>query len=107
MSNEQYIYHDINKPLNKYKRVVWYDDSKEINRLDELASILGLKEIKVCGEKDDESDIAIIKTNNAGDSLIIENCHIEIVLLDYHDFYQVKDSSGNKTRFKRGDKNVI
>lgn len=103
----QHAYHDINKPLLHYKREVWYNDSKGINRLDELAHILGLKSLKVCGEKDDENDIAIIKTNNAGDGLVLENCHLEVEILDHYESMIVKDKEGNKTSLKRGEKNVI
>lgn len=104
---KQYCYDNIEKPFKNHKREVWYDDSKEVNRLDELAQLLGLRKIMLYGEKDDEADIAIIKTNNAGDGLILENCHIKLVLNDNVDKYCVKDSEGNKTFFDRGDTNVI
>lgn len=103
----QHAYHDINKPLLHYKREVWYDDNKGIDRLNELAKILGFKKLTVCGEKDDENDIAIIKTNNAGDGLILENCHLAVEIFDHYESMLVKDKEGNKTVLKRGEKNVI
>lgn len=101
------VYEDHEKPLKNYKRVVWYNDSTNINRLDELASILGLKQLVICGEKDDENDIAIVKTNNAGNGLILENCHLQIIIKDIHHTVIVKDNDGNKTYYTRGDDNVI
>lgn len=102
-----HAYHDINKPLLHYKRKVWYDDSKGINKLDELAEILGLKSLTICGEKDDESDIAIIRTNNAGNGLILENCHLELEIKEVYESMLFKDNEGHKTSFRRGEKNVI
>ena len=103
----RHIYDDINKPLLHYKRKVWYDDSKGINELEQLTTILGFKKLTICGEKDDEEDIAIIKTNNAGDGLILENCHLKIEILDQYDSILIKDKEGKKTSFKRGEENVI
>ena len=103
----EHAYHDIEKPLLHHKREVWYNDSKGINRLQELATVLGFKSLAICGEKDDESDSAIIKTNNAGDGLILENCHLKIEMFDYYESMTVKDNQGKKTSFNRGEENVI
>ncbi len=103
----EHAYHDINKPLMKYKRKVWYDDNKNINELVQLAKILGFESLEICGEKDDINDIAIVKTNNSGDGLILENCHLKVNIFDYYKQMVVKDSKGNKTTFKRGEENVV
>ena len=76
--DDEKVYTDISKPLLHHKREVWYDDSQHINKLPTLAQILGFKKINICGNKDNESDVAIVKTNNAGNGLIVENCHLEV-----------------------------
>lgn len=102
-----YAYNNITKPLLHHKKEVWYDDSKNINKLDELANLLGFKALIICGEKDDESDIAKIKTDNRGTKLILENCHLRIVIKDDLEGMMIKDNQGQKTIFKRGEDNVI
>lgn len=102
-----YIYHDNEAPLRQYKNKVWYDDSKGIDELELLAFVLGFKSLTIFGDKDDESDIAVIKTNNRGTGLTLENCHLKIEIKDYFEKVAVRDGNGNKTYFNRGDKNVI
>lgn len=102
-----YIYNDIEKPLKKYKNYIWYDEFAGINRLHRLAKVLGLKELILCGEKDDEDDIAAIRTNPEGDGLILDNCHLKLVLLDNVSCFSVKNKEGEKTYFNGGEENVI
>lgn len=102
-----HAYNNKKQPLSSYKRVVWYDDSKNINRLEELAGVLNLKSVKICGEKDDDSDIAIVRTNNKGTGLILENCHLKVIISDTYESMIIKDSSGQKTKLIRGEENVI
>lgn len=102
-----HAYNNKKQPLSSYKRVVWYDDSKNINRLKELANILNLKSIRICGEKDDDSDIAIVRTNNKGTGLILENCHLAVEILDFFESIIIKDCSEQKTKIIRGEEYVI
>lgn len=106
-NNDSLVYNDIVKPLKNYKNHVWYDDSKGIDEMANLAAILDLKSIAICGEKDAEEDIAKVYTNKNGDGLVIENCHLKIDIQDWYNAMSVKDKDGNKTIFRRGDKNGI
>ena len=106
-NNDSLVYNDIVKPLKNYKNHIWYDDSKGINEMVNLAEILVLKSITICGEKDATEDIAKVYTNKNGDGLVIENCHLKIDIKDLYNAMSVKDKDGNKTIFRRGDENVI
>lgn len=96
------FYTNFTKPLKNNKNTIWYDSEKGINKLKELAGLIGLQDFIVIKDNDDN---AVVKSVD-GKELEIVNCQLQLIFLPHTQQYITKDWNGKKT-FYNTDEVII